>query len=781
MVLTDGDWSFHQLRECLHGCGKLLLDSMPGPFDLGPDFYGLPWNVLLIMVVINIMIMTFAWRRMSTLKRALSRMTEDGNQQLEMKLAKVLQLEETIKLLEQEKVVLQNDNIHLELQLKLCQDPDSTPQTLESEDHDKESEVKDEMKSQKPNTMETEQEHKNTNGRIKIQMEFHKKQAEEYLMSTHIAEHALAAERKENAILRQNIIKVSSELAEIKTPVIVPPLRKDCTASGTSVALECKQCMEKLQEEKRKTMQMEETIKNMEYDQTNLENLHKILQEKLQIMDNLCKEKDSAQQQSLAQEQIEQHVKEIKSAGPKQEIRNFKLRLQEINEKNERTQNGLKKQIVFHQKKAQENWVVACASERALTIKRKEMAKLSKKLSEVSAKVSGYPEPLRKASSSRSNLQIKPQRKYGTVSSKNVDMVNKSTQAKSADQFEQSRCPAELAAEKLKVQQLEEIIQAMEEDHKTLKKEIFKMELQNKSFQRKLENMNELCKQKDHALQKKATQVDSERRDKELKVKEVLKTHKLKIKAITEQHQKSELSYKAEIVSLKKSRDKLAQVKLACAAEEAQHIYQQKLHLEKKMSQQLGEKIKTLEQDRDALKGEKCQLEDQITALRSQLQNMSELCQQKVQALQQNMVQVDMAQRVQDAEMEALASKIKMMEEELEKSQCIKARIEDLEAERNTIIALQNQMAEAMAEFQQTTSEVSSGYSYEALPLQSDSKDIPLLSQTEVCDLEISTPSSSGRTQLVRASQSLIEVKDVQPTQKPRRSSVASVEHHQQP
>ncbi|XP_061102884.1 transport and Golgi organization protein 1 homolog [Conger conger] len=714
---------------------------MPGPFDLGPDFYGLPWNVLLIMVVINIMIMTFAWRRMSTLKRALSRMTEDGNQQLEMKLAKVLQLEGTIKLLEQEKVVLQNDNIHLELQLKLCQDPDSTPQTLESEDHDKESEVKDEMKSQKPNTMETEQEHKNTNGRIKIQMEFHKKQAEEYLMSTHIAEHALAAERKENAILRQNIIKVSSELAEIKTPVIVPPLRKDCAASGTSVALECKQCMEKLQEEKRKTMQMEETIKNMECDQTNLQNLHKILQEKLQIMHNLCKEKDSAQQQSLAQEQIEQHVKEIKSAGPKQEIRNFKLRLQEINEKNERTQNGLKKQIVFHQKKAQENWVVACASERALTIKRKEMAKLSKKLSEVSAK----------------------------------------TQAKSADQFEQSRCPAELAAEKLKVQQLEEIIKAMEEDHKTLKKEIFKMELQNKSFQRKLENMNELCKQKDHALQKKATQVDSERRDKELKVKEVLKTHKLKIKAITEQHQKSELSYKAEIVSLKKSRDKLAQVKLACAAEEAQHIYRQKLQLEKKMSQQLGEKIKTLEQDRDALKGEKCQLEDQITALRSQLQNMSELCQQKVQALQQNMVQVDMAQRVQDAEMEALASKIKMMEEELEKSQCIKARIEDLEAERNTIIALQNQMAEAMAEFQQTTSEVSSGYSYEALPLQSDSKDIPLLSQTEVCDLEISTPSSSGRTHLVRASQSLIEVKDVQPTQKPRRSSVASVEHHQQP
>ncbi|KAJ8335931.1 hypothetical protein SKAU_G00392730 [Synaphobranchus kaupii] len=60
-------------------------------------------------------------------------------------------------------------------------------------------------------------------------------------------------------------------------------------------------------------------------------------------------------------------------------------------------------------------------------------------------------------------------------------------------------------------------------------------------------------------------------------------------------------------------------------------------------------------------------MEDQTTALQSELYNMNELCQQKDHALQQNTVQVEAAQMVMDAEIQALTLK---MEEELEKSVC---------------------------------------------------------------------------------------------------------------
>ncbi|KAJ8410986.1 hypothetical protein AAFF_G00180210 [Aldrovandia affinis] len=65
-------------------------------------------------------------------------------------------------------------------------------------------------------------------------------------------------------------------------------------------------------------------------------------------------------------------------------------------------------------------------------------------------------------------------------------------------------------------------------------------------------------------------QIDYERRDKELKVKEVLRSHKQKYKTIEEQHQKAELSYKAEIDHLKnKLLDNLVKHRKACSSDHA--------------------------------------------------------------------------------------------------------------------------------------------------------------------------------------------------------------------
>ncbi|KAG9335170.1 hypothetical protein JZ751_005643, partial [Albula glossodonta] len=162
----------------------------------------------------------------------------------------------------------------------------------------------------------------------------------------------------------------------------------------------------------------------------------------------------------------------------------------------------------------------------------------------------------------------------------------------------------------------------------------------------------------------KSAQVDSERREKHLKVKEVLRSHKQKIQEIETERQKMAHSYISEIEALKKKQNSVksgpagrlmtanrkeittpqnkAEVSTPPAEQGSQEkLYLEKLQTEEKKTQELIEKIRALQQDRDAVKDEKSQLEDQAAALQAKLQNMSELCQLKEQALQQKVVQME--------------------------------------------------------------------------------------------------------------------------------------------
>ncbi|KAJ8365283.1 hypothetical protein SKAU_G00141140 [Synaphobranchus kaupii] len=553
--------------------------------------------------------------------------------------------------------------MHLELQSNimqekldakdLSQDTGSTLQTSDSEHHDKESEVKDVIQSKKQ-TKETEQERKKTDAILKIHI------------SARIAERTLAAESKDNAILRQKIIEVRAQLSEIQNPAFAPPLKKE------------------------KIKKMESDQASLNGEKTNLENLCKILEEKFQIMHNLCEQKDSALEQKLVEEKLEQHVKEIKSGGRKEEIRNFKL-------------------------------------------------------SEASAKVAGYQEPLTEALS-RSDRQIRPLRKYGAVPTKNVNTVDKS-EGSSA------------------VAVLDKFYWGGPSQHRG-----------HHRGQGHLDRGTGPCRPPCKTAT--AAQGDSECRDKELKVKDVLKTHNLKVQAIQEQHQKSELAYMAE-----------TQVKLPNAVEEERNLYLEKLQLEEKKTHQLEEKIQTLEQDMDALKSEKFQLDNQTTALQSEVYIMNELCLQKDQALQQNTMQVEVEHIVMVAEIQALTLRMRVMEEELEKSQCCyMAQVKiarEVEEERNlylerlqldeekthqlegkpppiqtfTLTSHVNQLCPRGLQF------LCCWWDYQCL----DSEDIPLLEQTETRSPEVSTPSSSSGTHLDRPFRSLLEVEDLHPTQVPRR------------
>ncbi|KAG7459006.1 hypothetical protein MATL_G00226690 [Megalops atlanticus] len=134
------------------------------------------------------------------------------------------------------------------------------------------------------------------------------------------------------------------------------------------------------------------------------------MQEKLAIMDDLCQQKDKALQEKLAQEQLEQHEKDIRAAGPKEEIRAFKQRIQEIEGKHHKTEADLKSKIEFHKKQAEQNRISALLSERALLLERRETESLRKKLVEVSAKLAGHQGSFSEPTASCSAKQIPPAR-----------------------------------------------------------------------------------------------------------------------------------------------------------------------------------------------------------------------------------------------------------------------------------------------------------------------------------------------------------------------------------
>ncbi|KAJ8410692.1 hypothetical protein AAFF_G00186490 [Aldrovandia affinis] len=367
-------------------------------------------------------------------------------------------------------------------------------------------------------------------------------------MNTQKAEYALAAERKEIANLRQKLIEVNTHLEEIKRPVFVPSLIKERIKK-----MECdRACMRREKKQQ--------------------ESLNMILKEKLDILHNLCQQKDKALQRKLAEVELERCVKEIKADGPKKEIRNLKKRIQDINEINDDTQSGLNTQIAAQKIKAQENWTIVCALRRTLGLERKEMTKLSKNLSEVSGKLAGYQR--RPVKVSTSSQQRQPLRNPGGVLRSASNNVEESgdvlTQEKFAEAVEERNLyRRKLQAEEKKTKGLEENVQALKEDHKALEKETLNFEIEINSYNGKLHDMIELSQPgKDQALLRKASQIDYERRVNELKIKEVLRSHSWKVTSTEEQHLKAEFSYKIDHLR-KKLQDNSMNQRKACYSEHA--------------------------------------------------------------------------------------------------------------------------------------------------------------------------------------------------------------------
>uniref|UniRef100_A0A670ZC82 Transport and Golgi organization protein 1 homolog n=1 Tax=Pseudonaja textilis TaxID=8673 RepID=A0A670ZC82_PSETE len=149
-------------------------------------------------------------------------------------------------------------------------------------------------------------------------------------------------------------------------------------------------------------------IKKLEHDscstqtvKSQLESECKMLQQKVEILNELYQQKEMALQKKLTQEEYERQEKEqtLSAADEKavlaiEEVKIYKQRIQEMEEELQKTERSYKNQIAAHEKKAHENWLAARSAERVLVEEKRESASLRQKIIEVNQKIASLQRPI---------------------------------------------------------------------------------------------------------------------------------------------------------------------------------------------------------------------------------------------------------------------------------------------------------------------------------------------------------------------------------------------------
>ncbi|XP_076697932.1 transport and Golgi organization protein 1 homolog [Callospermophilus lateralis] len=171
---------------------------------------------------------------------------------------------------------------------------------------------------------------------------------------------------------------------------------------------------------------LEDQIKKLEGDcnslqssKVGLEEKCKTLRQKVEILNELYQKDEMALQKKLSQEECERLEKEqqLSAADEKvvsavQEIKNYKRRIEEMEEELQKTKRSFKNQIAMHEKKAHDNWLKARSAERAIAEEKREAANLRQKLLEMTQKMAmrQYEPVIVKPMPGRPNLQNPPGR-----------------------------------------------------------------------------------------------------------------------------------------------------------------------------------------------------------------------------------------------------------------------------------------------------------------------------------------------------------------------------------
>ncbi|KAM5125781.1 transport and Golgi organization protein 1 homolog [Callospermophilus lateralis] len=138
---------------------------------------------------------------------------------------------------------------------------------------------------------------------------------------------------------------------------------------------------------------LEDQIKKLEGDcnslqssKVGLEEECKTLRQKVEILNERYQKNEMALQKKLSQEECERLEKEqqLSAADEKvvsavQEVKNYKRRIEEMEEELQKTERSFKNQIAMHEKKAHDNWLKARSAERAIAEEKREAANLRQK------------------------------------------------------------------------------------------------------------------------------------------------------------------------------------------------------------------------------------------------------------------------------------------------------------------------------------------------------------------------------------------------------------------
>uniref|UniRef100_UPI00403874B3 transport and Golgi organization protein 1 homolog n=1 Tax=Callospermophilus lateralis TaxID=76772 RepID=UPI00403874B3 len=171
---------------------------------------------------------------------------------------------------------------------------------------------------------------------------------------------------------------------------------------------------------------LENQIKKLEGDcnslqssKVGLEEECKTLRQKVEILNELYQKNEMALQKKLSQEECERLEKEQqlsaadeKAVSAVQEVKNYKWRIEEMEDELQKTERSFKNQIAMHEKKAHDNWLKARSAERAIAEEKREAANLRQKLLEMTQKMAmqQYEPVIVKPMPGRPNLQNPPQR-----------------------------------------------------------------------------------------------------------------------------------------------------------------------------------------------------------------------------------------------------------------------------------------------------------------------------------------------------------------------------------
>ncbi|XP_076698612.2 A-kinase anchor protein 9-like [Callospermophilus lateralis] len=164
---------------------------------------------------------------------------------------------------------------------------------------------------------------------------------------------------------------------------------------------------------------LEGDCNSLQSSKVGLEEECKTLTQKMEILNELYQKNEMALQKKLSQEECERLEKEqqLSAADEKvvsavQEVKNYKRRIEEIEEELQKTERSFKNQIAMHEKKAHDNWLKAHSAERAIAEEKREVANLRQKLLEMTQKMAmRQDEPvIVKPMPGRPNLQNPPRR-----------------------------------------------------------------------------------------------------------------------------------------------------------------------------------------------------------------------------------------------------------------------------------------------------------------------------------------------------------------------------------